>query len=127
MKVIFKKSSNGELTAFFPEKHSCYTVIGQHSEYVDEYFDQCYPTLPHEQTSLIHELEEIGYDLDIITEAIEVTKEQRKKLEDALMNPLNNIVMVSYGTDQYDQVAANVRRIVTVLEAAHLINKRLYK
>jgi len=53
------------------------------------------------------------------------TKEQRAVLEDELINPLNNILMVSYGTDQFNDVTASVQRIVATLERHHLINKRL--
>ena len=47
------------------------------------------------------------------------------QLEDQVLNPLNNIMLLSYGNDVYKNVEAEVRRIIFVLEREHLINKRL--
>jgi hypothetical protein len=46
------------------------------------------------------------------------------QLEDEILNSLNNIILVSYGSDVYKEVEKEVRRIVTVLEKKHLINER---
>lgn len=47
------------------------------------------------------------------------------RLEDEILNPLNDILMVAYGTSLYGTVEKEVRRIVCVLEKEHLIHKRL--
>ncbi len=47
------------------------------------------------------------------------------QLEDQVLNPLNGILMLSYGSDTYKEIEQEIRRIVAVLEKKHLINKRL--
>jgi hypothetical protein len=46
------------------------------------------------------------------------------QLEDEILNSLNSIILVSYGSDIFKEVEKEVLRIVATLEKAHLINKR---
>jgi hypothetical protein len=47
------------------------------------------------------------------------------QLEDELLNPLNDILMLTYGTRLYRTVEKEISRIVAALEKEHLIHKRL--
>ena len=47
------------------------------------------------------------------------------QLEDRVLNPLNNIILLSQGSIACKKVEKEIRRIVTVLEREHLINKRI--
>ena len=46
-------------------------------------------------------------------------------LEDRILNPLNSILLLSYGSDVYKDVVKEIRRVVAVLEKEHLITKRI--
>ncbi len=46
------------------------------------------------------------------------------KLEDRILNPLNNILLLSYGNNVYRDVEKQIRQVIRVLEKKHLINKR---
>jgi uncharacterized radical SAM superfamily protein len=46
------------------------------------------------------------------------------QLEYKVLNPLNDILMPTYGTKLYRGMEKEVRRIVTVLEKERLIHKR---
>ena len=45
-------------------------------------------------------------------------------LEDEIINPLNNILLLSYGKDVFKEIEKEIKRIVEVLEKNQLINKR---
>jgi hypothetical protein len=42
-----------------------------------------------------------------------------------ILNPLNSILLLSYGSEIYKKVEREIQRIVTVLEQKKLINKRI--
>jgi hypothetical protein len=48
----------------------------------------------------------------------------KSQLEDMILNPLNSILLLSYGSEIYKKVEREIQRIVTVLEQKKLINKR---
>ncbi len=45
-------------------------------------------------------------------------------LEDKVLNSLNSILLITYGSGMYDDVEKEIRRVVATLENAHLIRKR---
>ncbi len=47
-----------------------------------------------------------------------------RDIEDRVLNPLNEILLLSYGTDMYKQILGRIEKIVTTLESQHLIYKR---
>ncbi|MBI5787607.1 MAG: hypothetical protein HZA78_01960 [Candidatus Schekmanbacteria bacterium] len=47
------------------------------------------------------------------------------QLEDKVLNPLNDILILVYGTRLYQPIEKEVTRIVSVLEQEHLIRQRL--
>ena len=48
-----------------------------------------------------------------------------KQLEDKILNPLNDILIMAYGSEFYSPLEKEVRRIVNVLEKEQLIHQRL--
>lgn len=60
-RVIFRKD-DGEIVACFPDDMSCYSHIGQHSEYVREWYADTKPATPEEYADLKRELESAPYD-----------------------------------------------------------------
>ncbi len=46
-------------------------------------------------------------------------------LEDQILNPLNNILLLSYGNNVYKDVEKEIRRVIAVLEKEHLITKKI--
>ena len=46
-------------------------------------------------------------------------------LEDRILNPLNSILLLSYGSDVYKDVEKEIQRVVSVLEEEHLNTKRI--
>jgi len=46
-------------------------------------------------------------------------------LEDKVLNSLNSILLLSYGSLQYKDVEKEVRRVVAILEKEHLIRRRM--
>jgi hypothetical protein len=44
--------------------------------------------------------------------------------EDKVLNSLNSILLITYGSSGYKDVEKEIRRVVTTLENAHLIRKR---
>lgn len=75
-KVIFKKKYDGDILAVFPEdKYSanpadnhctCYAHIGQHSGCSPLYYIPLPEAIESEYSALKSELEQIGYNLQII-------------------------------------------------------------
>ena len=51
-------------------------------------------------------------------------KVNKSHLEDRIINPLNNILLLSYGSDIFKDVELEIQRVVTVLEQASIIKKR---
>ena len=47
-----------------------------------------------------------------------------RDIEDRVLNPLNEILLLSYGTDMYKQILGRIEKIVTTLESQHTIYKR---
>jgi len=47
-----------------------------------------------------------------------------RDIEDSVLNPLNEILLLSYGTDVYKIILNKIEKIVTALERQHLIYKR---
>jgi hypothetical protein len=45
-------------------------------------------------------------------------------LEDKVLNSLNSILLITYGSVLYKDVEKEIRRVVTILEEEHLIRKR---
>jgi hypothetical protein len=45
-------------------------------------------------------------------------------LEDEVLNSLNSILLITYGSDVYKDVEKEIRRVVATMENAHLIHKR---
>lgn len=43
-----------------------------------------------------------------------------KEIEDGLLTPLNEILLLSYGTEIYQQILRNIEDIVKDLEKQHL-------
>jgi hypothetical protein len=72
VKVIFRKGTNGEVMAFFPELPACYGMItcyqhiGQHSEASVMYYWDTTKALPSEYAELYEELMEIYGDCELI-------------------------------------------------------------
>ncbi len=46
-------------------------------------------------------------------------------LEDKVLNSLNSILLITYGSGMYKDVEKEIRRVVATLEKAHLIRKRI--
>lgn len=44
--------------------------------------------------------------------------------EDKVLNSLNSILLITYGSVVYKDVEKEIRRVVTILEKEHLIRKR---
>jgi hypothetical protein len=71
---LFERNSNTEVFAFFPEMDyndtpglkSCYAHIGQHSACHIDYAVECKPAGPEHYQQLKEELENIGYELEVI-------------------------------------------------------------
>jgi hypothetical protein len=47
------------------------------------------------------------------------------KLEDKVINPLNNILMLCCENNNYRDVEKEIERVIATLEHEHLINKRI--
>jgi hypothetical protein len=47
------------------------------------------------------------------------------RLEDQVLNPLNDILMLCYGKDVYKDVEKEIRRVVVALEEEHLFHRRM--
>jgi len=47
-----------------------------------------------------------------------------RDIEDSVLNPLNEILLLSYGTDMYRMILGRIEKIVTALEKQHLIYRR---
>lgn len=47
-----------------------------------------------------------------------------RERDDQLMNPLNNILMLAYGTEGYEEIEKQVNRIVSILEKERIITPR---
>ena len=47
-----------------------------------------------------------------------------REIEDSVLNPLNEILLLSYGTDVYKTILDKIEKIVIALERQHLIYKR---
>lgn len=47
-----------------------------------------------------------------------------RERDDLLLNPLNNIILLTHGTKEFEQVEKNVRRIVDILEKERIITRR---
>lgn len=86
-KVIFKKITGGQVIALFPELagnnnpyKTClsYVRIGQHGAAHIEWASQMKPATPMQYASLKVELEQLGYDLQI------VKKFSRKMLQERI-------------------------------------------
>jgi hypothetical protein len=45
--------------------------------------------------------------------------------EDKVLNSLNSILLITFGSDMYKDVEKEIQRIVTILEKKHLIRKRI--
>jgi hypothetical protein len=76
-KVIFRKFSDGEVIAIFPEELydginldlvMSYLHIGQHGAASKSLANELEIALPEEYDDLYSELESIGYDLEVIKE-----------------------------------------------------------
>jgi hypothetical protein len=46
-------------------------------------------------------------------------------LEDKVLNSLNSILLITYGSVVYKDVEKEIRRVVAILEKEHLIRKRM--
>lgn len=74
--VIFKKSRDGEILAFFPQTVKdgscnpgnimCYAHVGQHDEASLDFFHECKPCTEEEYADLLTELEGIYNDVDLV-------------------------------------------------------------
>lgn len=72
--VVFKKTKDGEIIAFFPyidgtnyDTMMSYMHVGQHSEANLNYYHECKTAAPEEYKPLYDELENIiGYNLKVI-------------------------------------------------------------
>ena len=72
-KVIFKKCSNGQIVAAFPQipwdnspfHLQCYEHVGQHGNGAESYLILLTPAKPVEYSELLKELKAIGYDVKI--------------------------------------------------------------
>ena len=47
------------------------------------------------------------------------------QIEDQVINPLNNILMLCSENDNYSDVEKEIERVIATLEGEHLINKRI--
>lgn len=47
-----------------------------------------------------------------------------RDIEDKVLSPLNEILLLSYGTEMYKHILGRIEKIVTTLESQHLIYKR---
>lgn len=71
LKVIYRKDSDGKVTAFMPElpanygKIVCYAHMGQHSEASIEYYHSTETALPSEYEPLHKELKAIYNDYEL--------------------------------------------------------------
>jgi hypothetical protein len=45
-------------------------------------------------------------------------------IEDRLINPLNNILLLAYGTEKQQKIEEEIDRIINVLEQERIIAKR---
>ncbi len=54
-----------------------------------------------------------------------LNRSQRKRVEDTVLNPLNNIVLWAEDTNYKELIAIEAERIVKALEDEGLINKRV--
>ena len=67
-KVIFKKTKDNEIIAFFPDTLkegvlTSYMHIGQHSDAVIDFYSSCKKASENEYTELLNELiNSVGYD-----------------------------------------------------------------
>jgi hypothetical protein len=46
-------------------------------------------------------------------------------LEDKVLNSLNSILLITYGSVVYKDVEKEIRRVVSIMEKEHLIRKRM--
>jgi len=46
-----------------------------------------------------------------------------KDIKDSILNPLNEILLLSYGTEVYQQILLDIEKIVKDLEKQHLSNQ----
>jgi hypothetical protein len=49
----------------------------------------------------------------------------KKEMEDLIINPLNNIVMLAIDTGKYDKISNEVNKIIHVLEQHKIIDPRI--
>ncbi len=47
------------------------------------------------------------------------------QIEDQVINPLNNILMLCSENNNYGDIEKEIERVIATLESEHLINKRI--
>ena len=98
-KVIFRKDKkDGDIIAVFADDKQnnnmigCYVHLGQHTTMSIDYYNETVPATPEEYSDLKKELEDIGYNVEVVTELDENKKvKTESKLEESDVDLYNKI------------------------------------